>query len=108
LPRDGHRDYDGCMKSNKDIQKRVGTVETFSIRVTPKASKRHVEIEDLPDGQWRLRVYVTCVPEDGKANQAVRECLAKTLDVPVSSITIIQGEHHRDKVVQLAHKPRLR
>lgn len=67
---------------------------TFTIRVTPKASANKIKIEDN-----LVRVYVTCVPEDGKANEAVLKLLAKELGVPKSSLTITQGLKGRDKTI---------
>ncbi|MCB1411327.1 MAG: DUF167 domain-containing protein, partial [Rhodobacteraceae bacterium] len=48
-----------------------------------------------------IRVYVTVVPEDGKANKAVIRLLAKALGVPKSSLTLIRGATARDKVFRL-------
>ena len=48
-----------------------------------------------------LRVYVTTVPEGGKANAAVLKLLAKALGVPKSRLRIVQGETGRDKVVEI-------
>jgi uncharacterized protein YggU (UPF0235/DUF167 family) len=48
-----------------------------------------------------LRVYVTTVPEDGKANAAVQKLLAKALGVAKSRLTLIRGHTTRDKVFQV-------
>lgn len=68
----------------------------LSIRVTPKASRNRITQED---GQ--IRVYVTVVPEGGKANAAVLKLLAKALGVPKSRLTILRGETSRDKVIRV-------
>ena len=47
---------------------------TLELRVTPKASRNEIREEG-----GTLRVYVTTVPEDGKANAAVQKLLAKAL-----------------------------
>ena len=65
-------------------------------RVTPNAKADAISIED---GQ--LKVRVTVVPEDGKANKAVIALLAKALGVSKSSVTIVRGETARDKLVQI-------
>lgn len=49
-----------------------GTV--LELRVTPKASRNEIREEE---GQ--IRVYVTTVPENGKANEAVIKLLSKAL-----------------------------
>jgi uncharacterized protein YggU (UPF0235/DUF167 family) len=40
-------------------------------------------------------------PEDGRANEAVLRLLAKTLDVPRSSLEIVSGRTSREKIVVL-------
>ncbi len=68
----------------------------IKVRVTPKASSNAVEARD---GQ--LRVYVTCVPEGGKANAEVQKLLAKALGVAKSNLTLIRGQTSRDKVFRV-------
>lgn len=69
--------------------------DTITVHVTPKASR--ARIIEGPDG---LRVYVTVVPENGKANAEVQKLLAKHLGVPKSSLTLIRGDKSRDKTFQ--------
>ncbi|MFZ7091794.1 DUF167 domain-containing protein [Primorskyibacter sp. 2E233] len=69
---------------------------TLDVRVTPKASRNKIE----RDGN-ALRVYVTTVPESGKATAAVQKLLAKALGVPKSRLTLIRGEISRDKVFRI-------
>lgn len=73
----------------------------FHVRVTPKASANRIKTETLADGSKLVRVYVTAVPEAGKANQAVLKLLAKELGVSKSSLTIIRGETDRNKLIKL-------
>lgn len=68
----------------------------IAVRVTPKASRNVVEVKD---GQ--IRVYVTVVPEGGKANAAVQKLLAKALGVAKSRLRLVRGETARDKVFRL-------
>lgn len=74
----------------------------FAVRVTPKAFANRIKVEGLSDGSTVVRVYVTTVPEDGKANQAVIKLLAKELGVPRSSVSIVRGLKERNKLVQLS------
>ncbi|EAQ25393.1 MULTISPECIES: DUF167 domain-containing protein [unclassified Roseovarius] len=73
---------------------RPGT--TIALRVTPKAARNRIVAED-----GALRVYVTTVPEDGKANAAVQKLLAKALGVPKSRLSLLRGHTSRDKVFQV-------
>lgn len=68
----------------------------IAVRVTPKASRDRIVVEE---GQ--IRVYVTTVPEDGKANTSVQKLLAKALGVPKSRLTLIRGQTSRDKVFRV-------
>ena len=83
-----------------DIRQDLETLgDTLLVRVTPKASKNRLMVETLDDGTKRVRVYVTTVPEDGKANKAVIALLSKTLRVPKSRLEITHGHTSRDKTV---------
>ncbi|MDO6522591.1 DUF167 domain-containing protein [Shimia thalassica] len=64
----------------------------ITVRVTPKASRNVVKVED---GQ--IRVYVTTVPEGGKANAAVQKLLAKQMGLAKSRLVLIRGQTARDK-----------
>lgn len=74
----------------KDLSK------NFNIRVTPHAKQNKVVESD-----GVLRVYTTVAPENGRANSAVIELLAKYFDVPKSRIKILKGLTGRDKVVAI-------
>ncbi|AMY68425.1 DUF167 domain-containing protein [Frigidibacter mobilis] len=68
----------------------------IAVRVTPRASRNAV----LAEG-GEIRVYVTVVPEDGKATAAVQKLLAKALGVAKSRLVLIRGATSRDKVFRL-------
>lgn len=68
----------------------------IALRVTPNAKADAISIED-----GLLKIRVTVVPEDGKANKAVIALLAKALGVSKSSVTIVRGETARDKLVRI-------
>lgn len=68
--------------------------KTFNVRVNAHAKQNKVVF----DGDV-LRVYTTTAPENGRANNAVIELLAKYLDVPKSSLHIVKGLTGRDKVI---------
>ncbi len=74
--------------------------DTFEIKVTPKASSNKVKAEFI-EGRLLLKVYITAPPEDGKANKAVIELLAKELKIPKKHLSILKGEHSRNKVVKV-------
>jgi uncharacterized protein len=65
------------------------------LRVSPGAARSHV-VGRFGDA-WKVRIGAA--PENGKANEALIELLAETLDVPRSSIAIAGGQASRDKTV---------
>lgn len=76
----------------------------FHVRVTPKASSDNIKISYEPDGVRIIRIYVTALPEDGKANKAVIALLAKYLVVPKANLKIVKGHKTRDKAIELIPK----
>jgi len=68
----------------------------FDVRVTPRAAR-----EALTQEAGRITVRVTVVPENGKANAAVRRLLARSLGVPKSRLTLLRGETSRHKLFRL-------
>ena len=78
----------------------------LSLRLTPNASRDLVEgTEATDDGDLWLRARVTAVPEDGKANKALIQLIAKWLRVPKSSISIQSGETARKKILRIEGEP---
>lgn len=82
--------------SDPDLSHMARPGTQIAIRVTPKAAHNRI----VAEGD-RLRVYVTTVPEDGKANATVQKLLAKALGVAKSRLTLIRGHTARDKVFQV-------
>lgn len=75
---------------------------TLAIRLTPKASSNRIgDIRRLPDGTQQLAVYVTAVPENGKANGAMIRLLSKHFKIPVSRLAVTRGATSRNKIVEI-------
>lgn len=71
--------------------------EHVYIRVTPNSSANKI-------GKFEnnhLKIYITTVPEDGKANKAVISLISKTFKVPKSKIEIISGHKSKNKKIRL-------
>jgi uncharacterized protein len=71
---------------------------TFAVKVHPRAKKNAITGE-LGDA---LKVSLTSPPEEGRANEACIEFLAKLLKVPRCSVTIASGQTRRGKVVRVS------
>lgn len=84
------------MSSNVDLSTLTVPNTEISVRVTPKASRNAI----TQDGD-QIRIYVTVVPEGGKANVSVQKLLAKSLGIAKSRLTLIRGDTSRDKVFRV-------
>lgn len=72
------------------------------VKVTPNAKQNQV-VDDNIDllGNRSLKVKVNQPPEDGKANKAVIEILAKYFEVKKSTVIISSGLTSRNKVIEI-------
>ena len=71
--------------------------QDLQVRVTPKAGRNTVTV--VGD---QIKVAVTAAPENGKANDAVRELLATALGLAPSRLHLIRGATSRDKLFRVA------
>jgi hypothetical protein len=74
------------------------TSTRLRLRVSPGA--RRTEFVGRHGDGWKVRVAAP--PENGRANEAVREVLAERLGLPRRAVTIVSGHAGREKVVELA------
>ncbi|MGH9591889.1 MAG: DUF167 domain-containing protein [Bryobacteraceae bacterium] len=74
----------------------------FLVRVQPRAKRNAVQ----PAAGAGLKVYVTAPPEDGRANEAVVEAIAKWLGVKRRQVEIVSGATNRNKVVRVTNVSR--
>ena len=66
------------------------------VHAKPKSKKEYVKQID----ETHFIVAVHEVPEDGKANDAIRKSLAEFLSLPRSSITLVSGPKSKEKVFE--------
>ena len=69
----------------------------IAVHVTPRSGRDEV-------AGWRggeLSVRVTAPPEDGRANAAACELLARSLGVPKRAVRVIRGESARHKQLEI-------
>lgn len=69
----------------------------IAVRVTPRGGRDSIDM-----GEAGLRIRVTALPEDGKANDAVRRLLARAMGVAPTRLVLVRGATSRDKVFRLA------
>jgi uncharacterized protein (TIGR00251 family) len=78
-----------------------------SVRLTPRADRDAVDgVGALSDGRLVARVRVRAVAEDGKANAALVEVLARAFGRPRSAVAVVSGATQRVKQVRVAGDPR--
>lgn len=76
-----------------------GGVERLAVRVAPGASRTEIAGR-MADG--RLKVRLAAPPEDGRANRALVELLARRLGVDRRAVVLVAGRGSRDKIVEIA------
>jgi uncharacterized protein (TIGR00251 family) len=69
---------------------------TIKIKVIPRAKKESIK-EELAG----LKVYLTEPALEGRANKRLIELIAEHLHVKKYNITIVRGEHNREKVLEI-------
>lgn len=69
----------------------------IKIKVIPKAKQNLVKEID----KNKFKIYLTCAPEKGKANQALLKLLSGYFNVSKSSLCIIKGELSRNKIIEI-------
>ena len=75
---------------------------TLRIKLTPKAAADRIgDTRQDADGHDVLQVYVTAVPEDGKANKAMIRLIAKHFAIAPSRVVLLQGHTSRHKVIEI-------
>lgn len=74
----------------------------LAVKLTPKASRNGLQgLAEEADGGAVLKVQVTAVPENGKANAALCKLLSKELKLPKSAITVLSGATDRRKTLSI-------
>lgn len=75
----------------------------LAVRLTPKGGRDAIDgVETMSDGRPVLKARVRAAPEDGKANAALVELIAKSLRLPRSAVTFASGQTSRIKTLQIA------
>lgn len=69
------------------------------VKLAPKAAAERIGPIHASGEDAVLKVAVTAAPERGRANAAMIALLAKTWNVPKSSVAVIKGETERTKVL---------
>jgi uncharacterized protein len=72
------------------------------VRATPNARRSEIiGWEEDPQAGKILRVRIAAPPVDGQANAALRDFLAKTLELPKSKVSLEKGSSSRFKTFEI-------
>ena len=69
------------------------------IRAHVQTKASFEKVEEI--GIEEFKIWVTAVPAEGEANEAVREILADYFDVPISKIRIKSGNKSKHKLIEI-------
>lgn len=76
---------------------------TLAVRLTPKGGRDAIDgVATGSDGRGYLKTRVSAAPQDGKANAALIELVAKRAGVAKSAVTIAGGRTSRLKTLHVA------
>ena len=74
-----------------------------AIRLSPRArTDCVVGVVPTAEGGCALKATVSAAPQDGRANEALLQLLARSWGVPRRHLSIVQGSATRNKVVAIA------
>ncbi|MGG5889836.1 DUF167 domain-containing protein [Falsiroseomonas sp. HC035] len=75
----------------------------LAVKVQPRA--RRPSLGGLAPGGGALRVAVAEAPEDGRANRAVCEAVARALNLSNSAVAVLHGGGSRQKTLRIVGDP---
>ena len=78
---------------NAEVHKSMARLR---VRAHPGAKRNEIRIEGNT-----VHIWVTAPARDGKANKAIIELLARKMRVKKSEVSIVQGEHGREKIIEV-------
>jgi uncharacterized protein (TIGR00251 family) len=75
----------------------MSEVADIRVRVQPRARRNEI----VGEREGVLLVRVSAAPVGGKANEAVRKLIARSLGIAPGRVTIVRGAGARDKSVRV-------
>ena len=82
--------------------RRTNAGVVLPVRLTPKSGKDEIAGVETFGEETVLKARVRALPEAGRANAALERLIADWLDVPPSSVSVVQGGKSRLKQVAIA------
>lgn len=76
------------------------------VRLTPSGGRDAIDgVETDAAGDRHLKARVRVAPEDGKANKALVELIARRFGVAKSAVRLLSGETSRKKILRIEGDP---
>ena len=72
----------------------------MKIKIKAKPNSRENKITEITENYFEVKVTVP--PEKGKANEKIRELLARHFNIPKSKIELISGESYKEKIFEIS------
>lgn len=70
---------------------------TYEVKVITRASKNEV----IEESYGKLKVYLTAVPEKGKANKLLLKILSEHFRIKPSKVFLVMGKTSHNKLVNI-------
>jgi len=80
------------------LVRQEGDAASFRVHLQPKSSREGI----VGEAYGILKLRVTAPRVEGRANEACLRLLAKTLDLPISRLRIVSGQHAGIKAIRVA------
>jgi uncharacterized protein (TIGR00251 family) len=78
----------------------------LTVRLTPNGGRDDIDGYEVDAaGERYLKARVRAVPEDGKANKALIELIARRFKIAKSAVSILSGETSRKKILRIVGDP---
>jgi hypothetical protein len=72
-------------------------MKTYNVKIITKASRNEVQVID----DENIKIYITTVPEKGKANKQVKKLLSEEFKCSKAKIVIKFGEFSSNKIIEI-------
>jgi len=80
----------------------------LSVRARPGLSRtREIRLVDVGEGKQAIEIAVAAAAQDGKANKAIIEEIARWLGVKKRDVSLKSGQTSRLKIIEISGEPSL-
>ena len=78
----------------------------MTVKAKPGAAHtKEARVVDIAEGKQAVEISVAAAPEDGKANKAICQVIAKALGLKTVSLSVKTGQASRLKLIEIEGDP---